>query len=379
MDIATFFSVVNWKFFCPLFLQKSAGRRNSVLDVARSRPKSGANRWRNDMRLAVRYGVIMFALLAGLGVAARAESARRLDHVFVLVLENRGFDDAFTNGPTPFLRELAAGQALATNYHGVAHPSLPNYLALVGGDDFGVRDDRPSCFASDLSTGAACNRIDGDSLAEQLTAAGLTYALYAESLPEAGAMVSASPSRGTPLYAQKHNPFPYFASFASNAQARARMQPIEALARDLAEGAGPNFVLIVPNQCHDGHGLEICHDRDQLARDYDAMARDMFALVRGSKVWTQRSVFVVTFDEGVRSLYPDAQPSAIARAAGGADNHVATVVATPCGAPMQETARLDHVSLLATIEDGFGLPRLRKASTAPVMDAMFYRPCGRVN
>jgi hypothetical protein len=250
---------------------------------------------------------------------------------------------------------------------------------LVGGDDFGVRDDRPSCFASDLSPAGACNRVDGESLAEQLTAAGLTYALYAETLPEAGAMVSASPSRGTPLYAQKHNPFPYFAPFAASSEARARMLPIEALARDLAEGAGPNFALIVPNQCHDGHGLEICRDRDQLARDYDGMARDMFALVRGSKAWTERSVFVVTFDEGARSLYPEARPSAIAASAEGANNHIATIVATPCGAPMQERARLDHFSLLATIEDGFGLPRLRKASAAPVMDAMFHRPCGHAN
>lgn len=314
---------------------------------------------------------------------AQAEQPRRLDHVFVLILENRGFDDALYNGPTPFLRELAASHALATNYFGVAHPSLPNYLALLGGDDFGVRDDRPSCFASDLSLSAtslgACHRIDGESLADQLTAAGLTYALYAESLPEAGFMGAASPGPAKPLYAQKHNPFPYYASLAENADSLARMKPrmkpYDALTQDLTEGTAPNFALIVPNQCHDGHGLEVCHDRDQLARDYDDFAREAFASVRASKAWTNNSAFVVTFDEGARTIYPDAKVSDIARRVGGADNHIVTIVATACGAPMEEPARLDHFSLLATLEEGFGLPRLRKAKGAADMSSMFFRGC----
>ncbi|MCW2273605.1 phospholipase C [Rhodoblastus acidophilus] len=314
--------------------------------------------------------------LAGLliGQAAEAAAARRLDHVFVLVLENRGFDDAILNGPTPFLRELADRAGLATQYFGVAHPSLPNYLALVGGDTFGIRDNRPSCFASDLVAGAACNRIDGDSLAEQLTAAGLTHAVYAESLPAPGAMVAAAPSRAEPLYAQKHNPFPFFAPFAQNAEARARMKPLEAFAEDL-ERDPPNFALIVPNQCHDGHGLETCRDLDQLARDYDAMARDIYARIRASKAWSARAVFVVTFDEGARPRYPN-PPSEFARRAAGADNHVATLVATPCGGSVQEPARFDHYALLATIEDGFALPRLRKAASAPTMDTLFFPDCG---
>ncbi|MBB4198105.1 hypothetical protein CCR94_20665 [Rhodoblastus sphagnicola] len=326
------------------------------------------------MRWATRACLFLLALLV-VPRGAMAEPARRLDHVFVLVLENHGFDDAFLNGPTPFLRELAASGGLATNYFGVAHPSLPNYLALIGGDTFGVRDDRPSCFASDLTPGAACNRVEGESLVGQLAAAGLTSALYAESLPEPGAMVTAAPSRAQALYAQKHNPIAYFAALAQNSEALARVKPLEALARDLEQGAAPNFALIVPNQCHDGHGLEICHDRDQLARDYDDMAREVFAKVRASRAWTERSVFVVAFDEGARTLYPEAQPSEFTRAVGGADNHIATFVATPCGKPIQEPARRDHYALLATIEDGFGLPRLRKAAGAPAMDALFFPAC----
>ena len=83
----------------------------------------------------------------------------------------------------------------------------------------------------------------------------------------------------------------------------------------------------------------------------------------------------MTFDEGARTIYPDAKVSDIARRVGGADNHIVTIVATACGAPMEEPARLDHFSLLATLEEGFGLPRLRKAKGAADMSSMFFRGC----
>ena len=53
----------------------------------------------------------------------------------------------------------------------------------------------------------------------------------------------------------------------------------------------------------------------------------------------------------------------------------ATVVVTQCGAPAVSDALLNHYALLATIEDGFGLPRLRKAAGAPTMMDLFARPC----
>lgn len=328
------------------------------------------------MKACISRMLIGFAwLLTAATVPARAETPR-LDHVFIIVLENHGFDDAFANGPSPFMRELAASQGLATNYFGIAHPSLPNYLALIGGDDFGVDDDRPSCFASDLADQAACNRIAGDNLASQLRKAGLSFALYAESLPETGSLVSAAPARGGgALYAQKHNPAPYFEELARDPGAMALVRPYTAFAADLAEGA-PNVAMIIPNQCHDGHGLPICHDRDRLIADYDAFVREAVTAIRASKAWTRRSAIVITFDEGARSLYPEAPVSNIARRAGGADNHIVTIVATLCGGSREDSARRDHYSLLATIEDGFGLPRLRKAERATPMEALFSNRCG---
>jgi hypothetical protein len=72
--------------------------------------------------------VASLVLVAALGVIpafAKDSGSKTFDHVYVIVLENHGFDDALYNGPSPFLRGLSRAQGLATYYFGVTHPSLP--------------------------------------------------------------------------------------------------------------------------------------------------------------------------------------------------------------------------------------------------------------
>jgi hypothetical protein len=303
------------------------------------------------------------------------------DHVYVIVLENHDFDEALYSGASPFLLNLSRTQGLATSYRGVTHPSLPNYIAMIGGDDFGVRDDAPSCFASDLQPMQPCHRLAGDSLVDQLEAAGLDWALYAETLPEAGSLQQAFPGRGPKaLYAQKHNPFAYFEQIAANPARLKRFKPMEALAGDLA-GKTPNFAFIVPNQCHDGHGLPTCTDPITLIRDFDAFVERTVEMIRSSPSWTQNSMIVITFDEGEKKT-TQMDNFAVGIAAGreevdsaADDNHIATVIVTKCGAPAAYVSPSDHYSLLATIEDGFGLPRLRKAKEAAPLTQLARRRC----
>ena len=59
-------------------------------------------------------------------------------HVFVVVMENTGLASALRSDP---IARLASANALATNYHAVARPSLPNYLALTSGNTWGITDD----------------------------------------------------------------------------------------------------------------------------------------------------------------------------------------------------------------------------------------------
>jgi hypothetical protein len=124
------------------------------------------------------------------------------DHVYLIVLENHSFDDALY-GPSPFLLKLSRTQGIATCYFGVTHPSLPNYIAMISGDYFGIQDDAPSCFANDLGLIQRCHHLDQDNLADQLERKQLTWAAYMEDLPSVGSLQSRQPAVGSnPLYAQ---------------------------------------------------------------------------------------------------------------------------------------------------------------------------------
>ena len=88
------------------------------------------------------------------------EGVRHLDHVFVIMMENHGYSQIMNNPNAPFINELARSANLATNYFAIGHPSLTNYLEVVGGSNFGVQSDHnadwhnASC-ANNLVTGVA--------------------------------------------------------------------------------------------------------------------------------------------------------------------------------------------------------------------------------
>jgi hypothetical protein len=65
----------------------------------------------------------------------------RLDHVFVIMMENHGFAQISGNANAPFINSYMKSSNLATNYYGVAHPSLTNYLEITGGSNFNILSD----------------------------------------------------------------------------------------------------------------------------------------------------------------------------------------------------------------------------------------------
>ena len=80
-----------------------------------------------------------------------------LDHVFFIMMENHGYSQIFGNPNAPFINQLAHSASFSSNYFAIGHPSLTNYLEVVGGSNFGVRsDDYPnwhsnSCTANIVS------------------------------------------------------------------------------------------------------------------------------------------------------------------------------------------------------------------------------------
>src|SRR5215471_3165388 len=72
---------------------------------------------------------------------APVAGVHHLDHVFLIMMENHGYTQIINNPNAPFINNLALNANLATNYFAIAHPSLTNYLEIVGGSNFGVLSD----------------------------------------------------------------------------------------------------------------------------------------------------------------------------------------------------------------------------------------------
>jgi hypothetical protein len=106
--------------------------------------------------------VAMAALVSS--VLAADDDVPRLDHVFVVMMENHGFSQIINNPNAPFTNQLARTANLATNYFAVGHPSLTNYLEVVGGSNFGVLSDNDPDWhnnhcATNLTTGVPATDV----------------------------------------------------------------------------------------------------------------------------------------------------------------------------------------------------------------------------
>lgn len=279
--------------------------------------------------------------------AAGREGVPAFGHVFVVVMENL---DAHTALAVPQIAALAARYQSTTNWYAVAHPSLPNYLALISGSTWGVSSDCTSCTQR------------GTTLASQLDAAGISWGAYFGGMPSSCFLGPESPDGS---YAQKHDPFAYFTDVRSSAAACGHIQPLTALGPLLGGPASavPRFVWVTPTMCDSGH--------DCSPATAGAWLHTFVDEVTASAAWRDGGLLVVTWDEGDGDSGVDPSTGALGSAGGGA---VLTVVATPGGtAGRRLPGPYNHYSLLRTLEDAFGLPLLGAAGDPGVraMGAFF--------
>lgn len=272
-------------------------------------------------------------------------------HIFLILMENSGYDDIIGSSNAPQINALAHQYGLATNYWAVAHPSEPNYIALLGGDTFGVSDDNAY----------TVNALTAPNLATQLEAKGLTWKSYQQSLPGVGYTGTEYPSASDPLYASKHNPFMNFLGAwpASERQSVLnRIVPASQLTSDLASGRVPSFAFITPDLCHDMHGAPSC--ASGLTQAGDAYVAATVSAITESSVWQEgNAAIIVVWDENDGAIGVGAPPIATN---GG---HVPALVITnhgPHGA--RDDTPYNHYALLLTIEDAFGLGCLRNSCAA---------------
>jgi hypothetical protein len=244
------------------------------------------------------------------------------EHVVVIVFENKESASVLGNPAAPTFNAYARRYASLTQYYGVTHPSLPNYLALVSGSTHGITSDCTSCVAS------------GRSLADTIEASGRTWKTYAEGLPSPGYLGAFSRR-----YAKKHDPFAYFPDVTDNPSRRERIVPLTRLAADLHDGTLPSFSLVVPDLCHSMHDCSVGVGDTWLRRH----APPLLSL--------PKTVVFVVFDEGTTSIR-------------GGGHTLALALGTGIRPGARFTRVTGHYGLLHTIEQAWGLPLLGQSARA---------------
>jgi hypothetical protein len=260
--------------------------------------------------------------------------------LFVIVLENREYDEVVGSPEMPYFNGLIERGAVTTNYYTQAHPSLPNYLALLGGDTFGVTDNYMDF------------EIAGPNLATQLSRAGISWRAYMEGMP-----YPCFTGTGYGRYTKRHNPFAYFPSITAVPKRCANVVPATRLTRDLERGELPQFGWLTPDVCNDGHDCSL--------GQVDLYLYELVPRIR--RALGPHGLLVITWDEGRSKVGCCGLPG------GG---RIATVLVGPDVQPGRRIEMVaDHYSLLAAIEDRVGLPRLRLAATArPLAPSLFRLP-----
>jgi phospholipase C len=321
--------------------------------------------------------VSMLTCLGTAGLAAEASASNavpRYDHVFVIMLENKGFDELIGNPSAPFINHLATKYGLATQYSSVGDPSAPNYVAILAGNTFGIDSNAPYW----------SHAIDQPCVLNELSSAGLSWKAYVQSMPYAGFLGYGYPNRWLgvpdidPLYASKHNGIPYFTQIVSNPVELKKMGPLTPIFTDLVNNP-PKFGWIAADMCHDMHGAPIyCTDSGddgdpsdiKLVTHADQYVEQIVSAITNAPFWPHGNNAIVMLTEqgedGDTTGCCDAIPGT---------GRVPVVVVTSHGPrAFTDSTSYNHYSLNKSIEQAFGLPCLEYAcddANVPAMSPLF--------
>jgi hypothetical protein len=280
---------------------------------------------RSPQAATVPAGSTMTGPKAAFGVRAAPAAPRpAVTKVLTIVEENHSL--AQMRAKMPYLFGLAKRYAYASNWRAITHPSLPNYLAMVGGSTFGVHDDK----------NPRTHRISGPTVFDQAIRRGKTAKTYAEGMP------SRCYPNSSGRYAVRHNPWTYFVD--SRSRCRAHDQPLSALSpRQL-----PNVGMVIPDLCHDAHNCP-------LAVADGWLRHTLPTLLRSRAFRSGHLTVVVTADEDDHH----------------SGNKVLTVVMNQRLSGVVVRSPLTHYSLTRYFDQVIGAKPLRKAANAPDMKRAF--------
>ncbi len=319
-----------------------------------------------------------------------------IGHVFVINLENEGYTSTY--GPTSaatYLNTVLRPQGvLLTQYYGIGHESLDNYVAEISGQGPNADTQGDCQIYSDFVgvTGPPPQQAIGQgcvyptavpTIADQLDARGLTWKGYMEDM---GNSATESPTCRHPAlnsiddtqkakvgdqYAARHDPFVYFHSIIDSSICNQRVVPLDRLPADLAATrTTPNLSFITPNLCDDGHDVPTCVD----GRPGGLVAADHWLAtwvpkILSSPAFKHDGLLLVITDEAATSDTssccgegpgPNSPLPGITGTGGG---QVGAVAVSKFITPNTwNDTPYNHYSLLCSLENLFGLSKLGNAA-----------------
>jgi len=275
---------------------------------------------------------IWFALLAMLSLPSLsgAQVGNHIRTVWVIILENRNWSEIKGSRDAPYINHTLLPMAsYAEQYFNPPgmHPSLPNYLWLEAGTNFGILDDDPPRVRSQST---------GQHLVTLLNQKGITWKAYEEAIS----------GRRCPLadsypYGVRHNPFVYFDDVTGNRNPRSRyciahVRPFTELTGDLRSGHVAQYNFITPNVCNDMH--DRCRPiKNEIAQGDRWLARNLPPIL-SSKAYREGGAVFITWDEAAL-----------------ADGPIGMIVLSPFakGKGYANSLHYTHGSTLRTIQEIF--------------------------
>jgi hypothetical protein len=372
------------------------------------------------MVLLMRLAAICAVLAASVSLATAGSAAAALPpikHVWIVVLENKSYETTFGANPgSPYLgRTLPASGELMTQYYGIGHSSLDNYIAMISGQpptpqtqgdcttfsDF-VRTGPDD--ANGVAPGSGCvYPADIKTIGDQLEANGLTWKMYAQDMaatstephtcrhPAIGTADQSEGAKPDGQYATKHVPFVYFHSIIDRqAFCDTNVVDLSALPADLAStSTTPTYSFITPDLCADGHD-GTCADPAQPGgyAGIEDFLKTWIPQIVYSPAYTDGGLVIVTFDEAsgdaTACCGETRSPNVGAGGNGGGGydggGRTGTVLLSRYIKPgTVNNTPYNHYSMLRSLEDMFGLAHLGNAAPAglqPFGDDVFTQPTG---
>jgi acid phosphatase len=263
--------------------------------------------------------------------------------VFTIVMENKSRGDIVGNSSAPFINKLISQGALVSGYHdNYVHPSEPNYLEMVAGENFNILDDSDPIKHS----------VDSSShIADQLELAGLSWKTYQESMGDPCGLTSHG------RYAAKHNPFVYFddingwdgKTFQPSQRCIEHVVDYSQIDADIAANKLPKYVFITPNLDDDMH--------DGSVQQGDTWLSHEIPKIMATDAYKKGGVIFLLWDEGSGTLGPGDDPPFI-------------VISPNANVGMTSKVEYDTTSYLKTVQQILGVEPVPCAADPAAVKSM---------